>query len=145
MNELISTRQFHAVTDLFCRQCGGRLETQDNFCGECGTGCELIEIVDPESGTSVGFVAAAPSNAILANDETQAIKAFLKNRLAVVGMIALIGPLGLPALWFSSRFATRTKVITTSAYVLLTTIVPLAIAWYWLDYSLRPLVDAFGQ
>jgi hypothetical protein len=145
MNQLISTRQFHAATEMFCRQCGGRLGSQDNFCGECGTGSEPIEIFDPVSGTSVGFVAAAPPNAILANDGAPAIKAFLKNRLAVVGMIALIGPLGLPALWFSPRFTTRTKVITTSAYVLMTTVVPLAVAWYWLDYSLRPLVDVFGQ
>lgn len=132
-------------TDNFCRLCGGRLAFQDNFCGHCGSDCrELIEIVDPVSGASVGQVANQTAAGVT-TEGLQSIKALVNNRSAVIGMIALVGPLGLPALWFSPRFGKRTKIITTATYVLLTTIVPLALAWYWLDYSLRPLVDVFGK
>lgn len=78
-------------------------------------------------------------------DEMQPFDVVINNRLAVIGIIALLGPLGLPALWFSPRFSRPTKIITTVTYVLLTTVLPIAIAWYWLDYSLRPLVDVFGK
>jgi hypothetical protein len=146
MNELITTRQIQTLTDKFCRHCGVGLGDQDNFCGECGSRCRgLIEIVDPLSGTSIGHVEHEPATVIVASDGMPTINALLNNQLAVVAMIALVGPLGLPALWFSPRFAKRTKFITTSIYVLLTTVVPIAIAWYWLEYSLRPLVDVFGQ
>ena len=57
-------------------------------------------------------------------------------------MIALIGPLGLPALWFSPRFSNRTKIVLTSIFVLMTAVVPLAVTWYFLDYSMQPLLDA---
>ena len=146
MNELITTCQVETVSDKFCRHCGRRLAAQDNFCGECGSECrDLIEILDPLSGTSIAHVAPEPATVVVYSDGLPTINALLNNRLAVVAMIALIGPLGLPALWFSPRFGKRTKFITTSTYVLLTTVVPIAIAWYWLEYSLRPLVDVFGQ
>ena len=79
------------------------------------------------------------------NDGLQSVKAVLNNRLAVIGIIAFVGPPGLLALWLSPRFATRTKIVTTATYFLLTAVIPLAIAWYWLDHSLRPLVDVFGK
>ena len=75
----------------------------------------------------------------------ETINAFLNNRLAVIGIIALIGPLGLPALWFSWRFSKSTKIITTTAYFLVTIVLPIALAWYWLDYSVRPLIEVFDK
>lgn len=146
MNELITTPDVEIVRNNFCRHCGRPLLAADNFCRECGTAChERFGIVDPISRTSVGHMAAESSSVVVTGDGMPTINALVNNRLAVIGVIALIGPLGLPALWFSPRFAKRTKITITSTYVLLTTIVPLVIAWYWLDYSLRPLVEAFGR
>ena len=146
MNELITTQPVEIVADSFCRQCGRRLTPTDNFCGECGTGCrDLIKIVDPMSRTAVSHVVTQPPSVVSTDDGMQPFDAVVNNRLAVIGIIALLGPLGLPALWFSPRFSRPTKIITTVTYVLLTTVLPIAIAWYWMDYSLRPLVDVFGK
>ena len=146
MSELITTQPFEIMADNHCRHCGRRLIPTDNFCGECGMGCrDLIEIVDPISRSSVYPLATKPSSETLTTDGMLTIDAVVNNRLAVVGMIALLGPLGLLALWFSQRFTKRTKIVTTVTYVLLTIVVPIAIAWYWLDYSLRPLVEVFGK
>lgn len=147
MNVMINppSHPISVVSDSFCRHCGNRLMACDNFCGGCGSGCQdLIEIIDPESGQSVANVTAslpiAPPNSV-----TQIFEPVLNSRLAVIGVIAFMGPLGFPALWFSPRFSKPTKVITTVSYLLLTTVVPIAIAVYWLEYSMRPLVDVFGR
>jgi hypothetical protein len=146
MNQLITTPHVEIVKNKFCSHCGRPFLAADNFCGECGTAChDLFGNVDPMSRTSVGHIAAESSSVVVTSDGMRTINAFVNNRLAVIGIIAFIGPLGLPALWFSPRFAKRTKITITATYVLLTTIVPLVIAWYWLDYSLRPLVEAFGR
>ena len=146
MNELITTQPPKILADNFCRQCGCGLMPADNYCGECGTGCrELIEIVDPTSSTSVGHAAIEPSSVVAKSDGQESINAVVNNRLAVIGIIALIGPLGLPALWFSRRFSKPTKIITTTAYLLMTIVLPFAAASYWLDYSLRPLLEVFGK
>ena len=147
MNELTTTQPVQIVADSFCRQCGRRLSSTDNFCGECGTGRrDLIEIVDPMSRIAVSQIVTRPPSVVSSTgDEMQPFDVVVNNRLAVIGIIALLGPLALPALWFSPRFSRPTKIITTVTYVLLTTVLPIAIAWYWLDYSLRPLVDVFGK
>ncbi len=62
-------------------------------------------------------------------------------------MIAILlcgGPLGLPLMWCSRSFSRRSKIITTTAYFLFTVVFPLAIAWYFLDFALQPLVEALG-
>lgn len=146
MNQLITMPPVEIVTDNFCRHCGSPLVPHSNFCGECGAGCrDLIATGDSNSRSPVGLVTAEPISIGAAGAGTQAIKAVLNSRLAVIGIIAFIGPPGLLALWFSPRFAKPTKIISTAAYILLTTVVPLAIAWYWLDYAMRPLVDVFGK
>ena len=146
MNELITKPHVEIATDNFCRHCGIPLTAHDNFCGNCGAGCrDLIEIADPLPPTSLRRVATKPVSVATTNDGLQSVKAVLNNRLAVIGIIAFVGPPGLLALWFSPRFATRTKIVTTATYFLLTAVIPLAIAWYWLDHSLRPLVDVFGK
>ena len=73
------------------------------------------------------------------------VAGLLNSRLLVIALLAIVGPLGLPALWFSPRFSRITKVLATSLFVLLTVVLPLAFAYYWLEIALRPLVDAFGQ
>ena len=81
-------------------------------------------------------VARRPAHALIAE--------VLDNRLFVIAILLCAGPIGLPALWFSHRFARRSKIITTTVYFLLTVIVPLAIAWYFLDVAVRPIVDALS-
>lgn len=74
-----------------------------------------------------------------------AIGRLLNNRLLVVGLLAVTGPVGLPALWFSRRFSRPTKVITTVLLFGVSVVFPLLMAFYWLNVALRPLVDAFSQ
>jgi hypothetical protein len=80
-----------------------------------------------------------------ANHQLQVLTTVLNKRWLVIGIIALIGPMGLPALWFSPRFSGLTKVITTAMYVVLSAAIPILLVWYFLDYSMYPLVDAFGK
>lgn len=142
MNQLITTQPFEIAVDRNCRHCGRRLIPTDNFCGECGSDCrDLIELVNP---VTVGSPANQPS-AEIATANTLTVERVLNNRMAVIGLVAVLGPLGLVALWFSSCFKTRTKIITTVAYVSLTTLLPIAIIWYWLSYSMQPLIEVFGQ
>ena len=149
------------VIDNFCGQCGNHLNVQDNFCRNCGT-----QVHGPIAVTSTSIVTATsqPTALILddQNDVRQAtgtlakhnqqqlsnpadtVQVILNNRLYVGIVIALIGPLGLPALWFSPRFSNQTKLLLTLFFVVITAVVPLAIAWYFLDYSVRPLVEALS-
>ena len=149
------------VIDNFCGQCGNHLNVQDNFCRNCGT-----QVHGPIAVTSTSIVTATsqPRALILddQNDVRQAtgtlakhnqqqlsnpadtVQVILNNRLCVGIVIALIGPLGLPALWFSPRFSNQTKLLLTLFFVVITAVVPLAIAWYFLDYSVRPLVEALS-
>ena len=142
MNQLITTQPFKIAVDKCCRHCDHHLIATDNFCGVCGSDCrDLIEIVNP---VAIGSTARQPSTEI-ATANTLTVERVLNNRMAVIGLVAFLGPLGLLALWFSRCFKTRTKIITTVAYVLLTTLLPIAIIWYWLNYSMRPLLEVFGQ
>jgi hypothetical protein len=146
MNELITASQVEREKNSFCRHCGSSILATDNFCRECGTRCrDRFEIAEPLSRSPFQEWATESSTVVVASDSMRTINAVVNSRLAVMGIIAFIGPLGLPALWFSPRFAKRTKITITATYVLLTTVVPLVIAWYWLDYALRPLVEVFGR
>jgi hypothetical protein len=146
MNQLTTTPPFVELTrDNYCRHCGGLLLTQDNYCGACGTLCpELLGNVHAES-IPVGQLSIQSTSMVANNPSLQTIRAVLNNRLAVIAIIAFIGPPGLLALWFSPRFAKHTKIISTAFYLLGTVVLPLAIGWYLLDYSLRPLVEVFGK
>ena len=83
-----------------------------------------------------------PAPASLHIDPT--IARALDNRLIVIAIVAVAGPLGLPALWFSRRFNRPTKIVATAAYLLLTVVFPLVMVYYWCELALRPLVDAFA-
>ena len=62
----------------------------------------------------------------------------------VIALLAVAGPIGLPALWFSGKFGRWTKIITTFVFLLITVAFPLAITYYFCEIALRPLVDAFS-
>ena len=68
----------------------------------------------------------------------------LKRRWAIVAILLTVGPLGLPALWFSERFSKLAKILTTVGFFLGTVVLPLAVLWYWLNVALRPLVDTLS-
>lgn len=140
MSQLIPIQCVEIVSDNFCRHCGSRVESQDNFCSRCGseTACRSMTA----NGLQAKGTVSVPSNAaeVAASSE---IMQLLNNRAIVIGMLALVGPLGLPALWFSPRFSKTTKIVATTLFLILTIVAPLALAWYWLEYSIRPFVDAF--
>ena len=130
------------IVDNFCGNCGNELSAQDNFCRLCGTQAHGGAAID-QNGSNIPTTAITnPSQQV--SSPAGVVQTVLNNRLYVGMVIALIGPLGLPALWFSPRFSNRTKIVLTSIFVVLTTIVPLVIAWYFLDYSMRPLLEVFN-
>lgn len=159
MSQLIP-KSNQLILDNFCGQCGNELLAQDNFCRHCGSQAHdsettvLATIAKVESkpsqliSTDQGTLSSSAGTLANRNQQLSSpadtVQKVLNNRLYVGIVIALIGPLGLPALWFSPRFSNRTKIILTSIFVVLTTVVPLAIAWYFLDYSMRPLLEVFN-
>ena len=148
MNQLITTTELtttqpESEVDKFCGQCGQEVAARDNFCRRCGSTCH-----ETASGEIVqAYVVAAPSTRDLPlapNPTLQSIKTALNNRWLVIAIVALIGPLGLPALWFSPRFKPWIKVTVTAVYVLLTAVVPVVVSWYIMKESFHPLVEVFG-
>ncbi|MEQ8785007.1 MAG: hypothetical protein RIC55_01855 [Pirellulaceae bacterium] len=73
------------------------------------------------------------------------VAAVLNNRLLVVAILLVAGPIGLPALWLSPRFSRVTKAVCTIGFFLATVVLPLAGAWYAFEILLRPLADAIEQ
>ena len=141
MNELISTRPVALETCSYCRSCGTALSSGDNFCSHCGAGCrDLIvpsaNLIEIEQQESKAIATVGPSTTL---------QTLVNSRTFVVSMIAVAGPLGLLALWFSQRFTNRTKILTTTGYVLLAMVLPLVVIWYWLDVALRPIIEALGK
>jgi len=141
MNELITTRPIMLQPSNDCRSCGNALSSGDNFCGHCGAGsCELIV----PSATPIQ-IDHQESKALATAAPMATFQSVVNNRTLVVTMIAVAGPLGLLALWFSQQFTNRTKIITTISYVLLAFVLPLVVVWYWLDVELRPLIEVLGK
>ncbi len=126
--------------DRFCAACGRPLnqnlsERQDAVLATVGSTSQRLErraSSVPSEQMPPLFIAISPTFAPVLN-----------NRWVVLMLLAVVGPLGLPALWLSPRFKPWVKATITLVWFLLTAVVPLAIAWYWLDYALRPLVDGF--
>ena len=77
-------------------------------------------------------------------DVSPGVASLLNNRWAVIAILAVAGPIGLPALWFSGRFSRTGKVITTVLFFAVTVALPLAITYYFCEIALRPLVEAFS-
>lgn len=117
---------------------------QDSFCRNCGNACHdsdaIAEIIPAQ------LLAQSPNNApaVVPSQGGITVHSVLNNRWAVIGIVALIGPLGLPAVWFCPRFSSRTKVLITAFYLLLTAVVPIVLVWWILEDSFQPLVEAFG-
>lgn len=130
------------IINNFCGSCGNGLSAQDNFCRCCGTQAHCVTPVDLYSAESSSTAIAGRGQQL--SSSAGAIQTVLNNRWYVAMVIALIGPLGLPALWFSPRFSRRSKIAGTLVFVVMTTVVPLAVAWYFLDHRLRPVVEALG-
>jgi len=134
MNELIALNKR-------CSGCEAEFFFQSNYCGNCGTPVGIgLE-------RSMEFAPHEPNDnpPIVLTTDLSPLRRILDNRTAVIAILLCIGPLGLPALWLNRRFSTVTKTLTTVFYFLLTVLAPLALAWYWLEVPLRPLVDAFSE
>ena len=141
MNHQITRSRNELLIDNFCPHCGNPVTAEDNFCRYCGSTCyDLISVKD---NSELGVSNIPNQTAVVGVADP--VATVLNNRLLVIGVIAMIGPLGLPALWLSQRFSKSTKIVSTVVYMLVTTIVPLVFAWYLMDYSLRPLVEAFSK
>ena len=132
-----------------CSRCGVAFVGSDNYCRNCGlpTVVPVHATVEAELIDSQHELAVVPScpSTVAPRREQSLVTVVLENRSYVIAILLCAGPIGLPALWFSRRFSRRFKIITTTGYFLFTVILPLAIAWYVLDFSVRPLVDALSQ
>jgi len=148
MSQLIpNTNQL--IIDNFCGRCGNDIPSHDNFCRQCGTQVHGLEPIDSNTISTTGSsLIPADQNAVGSSTTTLAtaspIQTVLNNRLYVGFLIALLGPLGLPALWFSPRFSKTFKIVATLAFVLVTIVLPVAIIWYFMFYSMRPLLDVLA-
>ena len=116
------------LATVFCNSCGAECHSEHRFCSQCGTSL-AAESLPVRTRTTDVLVAQGSTNP-------------LDNRLVVIGILLCAGPLGLPALWFSRSFSRVTKVVTTIAYFVFTAVLPLVIAWYWLDFAVQPLREA---
>jgi hypothetical protein len=146
MNELITLPADEIRAVSICQVCDRSVASDGRYCQHCGNRLDDESVVTINDNREVGELSRR-SLAPALNGGT-AIAALLDRRWAVIGMIALIGPLGLPALWLSPRFAKKTKVTLTTAYFLFSVVLPLAFIWYLLNYwmidALRPLLDVLG-
>ena len=125
MNELILAPR--------CASCDTVFAAEDQFCRRCG-----VPVV-----RSNPAALAIPSGApLVAADRGRSL---LESRVAVIGILLVAGPLGLPFLWLSGRFSRPTKIISTVAYFGLTVVAPIAVTWYWLDIAVRPLLDVWAS
>jgi len=130
-----------------CGSCGLELPATDNFCSRCGSPAALTGLPgEPADVTCAPQQLSAPVQQIVIVPQAQpsVIDEALNNRAIVIGILLVAGPIGLPALWFSRRFSKRAKIIATVAYFLLTAVLPLAALWYFMEVSLRPLLDVFS-
>jgi hypothetical protein len=131
-----------------CHHCGLTLSAWDNYCRNCGqaaiaSASELVdaELIDSPHETAL---VARHSTIAVAPRERSLVTQILENRFYVISILLCVGPIGLPALWFSRRFSRRAKIITTTCYFLFTVVIPLMAAWYFLNVALRPIVDALS-
>ena len=135
-----------------CQGCGVWHAASDNFCASCGKPTSSSDIITVDNGLSLisspGQPAFSSSNSSVSASSNEipistspAVTWFLTRRWAIVAVLLAVGPMGLPALWLSPRFSRPIKITLTLVYFLVTAVIPVAVAWYFLDVSLRPLVD----
>lgn len=125
-----------------CPQCTTTLAPSANFCSHCGVPAAAASHQTPWLTPNVQRpVTRSYQQPISGSPWSQA----LNHRGIVITLLLCIGPLGLPALWFSHKFSQRTKILLTIAYFLVTILLPIFVTWYWVEVSLRPLLDSFGS
>ena len=146
MGELITKAPLELSADNFCGLCGRQVVRADNFCRNCGHAVQELAIVNDEFPLAVVAppVGGHP-NTLAPLPPVEPVQYVLNNRALVVGFVILFGPFGLPVLWFSPQFSKPVKILTTTIFVLFTIVMPLAIAWYWMDYSLRPMLEVLNR
>ena len=120
------------VTLANCERCGSDYHPRDRYCRQCGV---------PLQPTATALT-EPPRRAVPVSGPAQTL---LGSRLAVIGILACVGPIGLPLLWFSHRFSRRTKIITTVIFFVLTIVLPIAVTYYCVEIALRPLLDALSS
>lgn len=139
------------VANQICANCESNLLGTENYCADCGTGVnadrnELVidaQIVNAEPNT-IPAIRQPPNIQVFVQRESQ-FDRILGNRLHVFGILLMTGPIGLPALWFSPRFSKTAKILLTIALLLVTVVLPLAVAWYYMDIVIRPVADALAK
>ena len=110
---------------------------RDRCCGsQCHTDSGSTEVITAQ--------ASAPVPSQVQGQGAITVQTVLNNRWAVIGIVAILGPLGLPAVWFCPRFSSTTKILITALYLFLTAVIPVAVAYWILADSFNPLVEAFG-
>ena len=131
-----------------CSQCGANFLEMDNFCRNCGLPTVVLAspCIESQLTNSQHQLALDPSrqSAVAQQRENSLISGVLENRFYVIAILLCAGPIGLPALWFSRRFSQRAKIITTIGYFIVTAILPLAVAWYFLEIAVRPIADVLS-
>ena len=136
------------IADSCCEQCGTALRAADNYCRICGlsTDRQLATTQPAEQGNAPidATVILCPTANPPVPHEQSLVARVLENRFYVLAILLCVGPLGLPALWFSRRFSRSVKIATTVVYFTITVVIPLVVAWYLLDITLRPIVDVLG-
>lgn len=141
MNELI-------VANDNCSNCGVELPAAVNFCSHCGMQASHASLTAEQADVlsrPQQVPAAVQPIVIVPPAQMSIVDEALNNRMIVVGILLLAGPVGLPALWFSRRFSKRAKVITTVVYFFITAVLPLVAVWYFLETSLQPLLDVISR
>jgi hypothetical protein len=125
MNELILSPR--------CPACDAELAAADRFCRRCGGPLAVRTAAPPAAGREAPVALSRGAASLL------------QSRPAVIAILLVGGPVGLPFLWLSGRFSRPTKIITTVAYFGLTVVAPIALTWYWLDVAVRPLLDVWTR
>jgi len=145
MSQLIPISSTDVAVPHFCGHCGNGIDAaHDNFCRNCGTPCRDMSVLAEPDSMLIPAELLPPATAS-PNQAAQALQTILNSRALIFGLVAILGPLGLPAVWFSPRFSQPAKLLITLGYLLLMFVVPLVFFWYALEVPLQPLVDAFER
>ena len=144
-----------SATTTCCTACGGRLNCNWQVCPWCAQ-----PVVDDAGVVAVRHGELLPAerhlpqrdsgaplvspHALPAGDSSwQSLRHALDNRLVVLALLAVAGPLGLPAVWLNRRFSRTTKIVLSLLFFAVTVVLPIVATWYACETLLRPLADAF--
>jgi hypothetical protein len=121
-----------------CCCCGQAYWPGDQFCSACGA------LLLPVAAAPARRELAIPPGSINSTTaKTSAMSVVLNSRGAVWCALLVAGPLGLPLLWLSPRFSSWSKIATTVLFFVVTVLLPIVVAYYFLDIAVQPLLGAF--